>query len=403
MPNMLDYLRNNGNVDLDAMPLNDIDKLILAQMIYSDFDRAFAWPEKPVVLKEALPTLGMVTGEADSLERRFIFKHDDDEKLIRLLIDSSRISTMQVIGYVNKLEVERELQFAAVALLVGDGTVLIAYRGTDDTLIGFKEDCNMAFVAPVPSQTEALAFLSRVAGQTPLPIRLCGHSKGGNLSVYAATFCDDAIRSRIREVVSFDGPGLSEIDADTAGYQQIHDRVRVIMPRGSIVGLLFSQRARITYIRSQKQDLLQHYTYYWQIDGTGFELANSPTIGGAYTAETIRRFIDGLTMEEREMFIEAIYTIAKSTKADTWAELIEDWRHSTVQVVKALRDIDPKTAKLFARVLGIFLRAAVDAVGMPAFHAWAAGFYYSHKLSLGVRLQAAARWGKSHTLGRIKG
>ena len=79
-----------------------------------------------------------------------MFKHDDDEKLIRLLIDSSRISNMRLIGYVNKLEEAREMQFAAVALLVGDGTVLIAYRGTDDTLIGFKEDCNMAFAGPRP-------------------------------------------------------------------------------------------------------------------------------------------------------------------------------------------------------------------------------------------------------------
>jgi hypothetical protein len=363
MPNMLDYLRDNGNADLVSMPLNDVDKLILAQMIYSDFGCAFAWPEKPIALKEALPTLGMVTGEADPLERRFVFKHDDDEKLIRLLIDSSRISTMRMIGYVNKLEAEREVQFAAVALLVGDGTVLIAYRGTDDTLIGFKEDCNMAFLAPIPSQTEALAFLTRIAGQTALPIRLCGHSKGGNLAVYAATFCDDAVRARIQEVVSFDGPGLSEIDADTAGYQQIHDRVRVLMPQSSIVGLLFSQRAPINYIRSEKPGLMQHYPYYWQIDGADFVPAENPTANGAYTSETARRFIKGLTMEERELFVEAIYTIAQSTKADTWAELLEDWGHNIVRVVKAFRGIDPKTAKLFIHVLGTFFRAAFDAVG----------------------------------------
>ena len=403
MPNMLEYLSEYGDVNLDAMPLNDVDKLILAQMIYSDFGPAFAWPEQPVSLKEALPTLGMVVGEADPLERRFVFKHEDDEKLIRLLIDSSRISNMRLIGYENKLEEAREVQFAAVALLVGDGTVLIAYRGTDDTLIGFKEDCNMAFVAPVPSQTEALTFLTRVAGQTPLPIRLCGHSKGGNLSVYAAAFCDDIVRARILEVVSFDGPGLREIDADTAGYGQIHDRVRVLMPRGSIVGLLFSQRAQIAYIRSEKQGLMQHYPYNWQVDGTEFVPAESPTASGAYTSETVRRFIEGLTMEERELFVEAIYTIAQSTQADTWAELLKNWRISTVQVVKALRGIDPKTAKLFSRVLGIFLRASVDAVGIPAFNARVAGFYYSHKLSLGVRLQAAVRFRKSHPWGQLKG
>lgn len=403
MPNMLDYLKDHGGVSLEAMPLNDVDELILAQMIYSDFDCTFALPEAPVSLKEALPTLGAAVAEGDSLERRFVFKHDDDEKLVRLLMDSPRISSMQVIGYVNKLEAEREVQFAAVALLVGDGTALIAYRGTDDTLIGFKEDCNMAFVAPVPAQTEALAFLALVAGQTPLPIRLCGHSKGGNLSVYAAAFCDDAIRARIREVVSFDGPGLGEADADCAGYGQIHDRVRVLMPRSSIVGLLFSQRAPITYIRSKKQGLLQHYPYHWQVDGTGFAPAENPTASGAYSSETARRFIGGLTMKEREVFVEAVYAIAQAAEAATWPELLKNWRHSAVQVVKALRDVDPRTAKLFARVLGIFLRAAVDAVGMPAFYARVASFYYSRKLSLGVRLQAAVRWGKSRVLGQIKG
>jgi hypothetical protein len=322
--------------------------------------------------------------------------------MVRLMMDSPRFSSMRLIGYVNKLELEREVQFAAVALLIGDGTVLIAYRGTDDSLIGFKEDCNMAFVAPVPSQTEALSFLSHVAAQTPLPIRLYGHSKGGNLSVYAAAFCDDTVRARIREVVSFDGPGLSEADADTEGYGRIHDRVRVLMPRGSIVGLLFSQRVPLTYILSKKQGILQHYAYNWQVGGTAFAPADNPTASGAYSSETARRFIGGLTMSERELFVEAVYTIAQATEAATWTELLKDWRHSAAQVVKALHELDPKTAKLFARVLGVFLRAAVDAVGMPAFHARVLGFYYSRKLSLSVRLQAAVRWGKSR-VGQMKG
>ena len=398
MPNMLDYLTANGNVGLDTLPLSDVDKLILAQMIYSDFSVAFAWPEQPVSLKEALPTLGMVTGEADPLERRFVFKHDDDEKLIRLLIDSSRISNMRLIGYVNKLEEAREMQFAAVALLVGDGTVLIAYRGTDDTLIGFKEDCNMAFAAPVPAQTEALAFLSRIAGQTLLPIRLCGHSKGGHLSVYAAAFCDDSIRSRIREVVSFDGPGLIETDADTEGYLKIHNRVRVLMPQGSIVGLLFSQRARITYIRSEKQGLMQHYPYYWQTDGADFVPVENPTASGAYTSETIRRFIKGLTMKERELFVEAIYTIAQSTNTDTWAELFEDWRHSFWRVLKAYRGIDPKTAKLFIHVLNTFFRAALDAIEIPGYSIVRMNARRNRRMSKGTPLRVAVRRRKPHAI-----
>jgi hypothetical protein len=404
MPNMLDYLKDNGGVDLNTMPLNDVDQLILAQMIYSDFNCDFAWPEKPIALKEALPTLGLMTDGVESLDRRFAFQHDDDEKLVHLLMESPRFSSMRLIGYVNKLEVEREMQFAAVALLVGDGTALIAYRGTDDTLIGWKEDCNMAFVAPVPSQTEALAFLTRIAGQTPLPLRLCGHSKGGNLSVYAATFCDDAIRARIREVVSFDGPGLRGIDADTTGYQKIDDRVRVIMPRSSIVGLLFSQRARITYIHSEKPGLLQHYPYYWQTEGTAFVLAENPTINGAYTSETARGFIEGLTMEERETFVEAIYTIAQSTKSDTWPEILKDWRRNTIRVVKALHGIDLKTAKLFTRVLRIFIRAAVDAVNIHAFDdAQVGGSILRYKLSKGTQLQIPSRRRKSHAISPLKG
>ena len=174
--------------------------------------------------------------------------------------------------------------------------------------------------------------------------------------------------------------------------------MRVLMPRGSIVGLLFSQRARITYIRSEKQGLMQHYPYYWQTDGADFVPAKNPTASGAYTSETIHRFIEGLTMEERELFVEAIYTIAQSTNTDTWVELFEDWRQNLWRVLKAYRGIDPKTAKLFIHVLNTFFRAALEAIEIPGYPIVRVDTRHNRRVSKGTPLRVAVRRRKPHAI-----
>ena len=194
MQNIIDYLDWRGDVPFSAAPFNPVDNLILSQFSYISLDGIAPGTMREVVSE--LIKLGRV--------------HDNNLKLSKRLAESRRFGSARVSHSMELFDPKLEMQFGALVVDTDDGATCVAFRGTDATLVGWKEDLNMSFSEEVPSQGAAVQFLNDGLRENTRPLRVMGHSKGGNLAVYASAMCRRDIQDRIVAIYNNDGPGLCD-------------------------------------------------------------------------------------------------------------------------------------------------------------------------------------------------
>ncbi len=241
MGTVLDYIKEYGKYSFQEKPMTEVDSLALCQLSYLKFDGMV--PD----VKERCPSVTLESlKEHPDYEKLFadVRYEEVNRALIEGMLAAERFRDLQLNCYVNEIEKECETQFSAVTYTLNDGTVYVAYRGTDETLVGWKEDFNMAFLSPVPGQKFSVGYLNAVAERIQGPFYLGGHSKGGNLAVYAAMNCNPEIQERILKIFSMDGPGFRPEVMEACGYERIADRVVKILPHSSLVGMLFESDMR---------------------------------------------------------------------------------------------------------------------------------------------------------------
>ena len=270
---ILDYLDWRGDLPLQAVPFCEVDAVILTRLSYLPFGGIVG--EAPVSLGDAAARVRRLLGpEGDGREVR----NGRDLLLLDALVDSPRFSALSLAGYVERFDKEAEKQFSAITVLLPDG-IFVAYRGTDGTVIGWKEDFNMGFADHVPAQTDAMAYLEEAAGRYPGTIRVGGHSKGGNLAVYAAAFCAPEIQARILSVQNNDGPGFPDAVAVRESFRRIWPRVHTYLPQSSVVGLLMGHGEAYTIVHSTNSGLKQHDMYSWEVARDHLAVAEGFTEG----------------------------------------------------------------------------------------------------------------------------
>lgn len=369
MPNMLDYLAWRGDLTLAQSPLNENDELILSQLGYVAFADHIpgleGGPEQGIALHEAVSWLLRHDPEGEKIHQTgYMWK--DNQKLLRALHCSERFSDMRMWGYVDVISPEDEKQFAAVTFTVGDGSTHIVFRGTDDTLVGWKEDLNMALLSTIPAQREALKYLEQVADMTSGPLRVSGHSKGGNLAIYAAARCEEAVAERITDVVSHDGPGYSSDLIQSDGYARVRPRVRVYIPHFSFVGMLLEHENNYIVVQSDARTILQHNAFSWQMEGTRMLYADAPSEDSLHTNRIVRDWIHTLGPEEQHLFVEAVYEVACATYGDTLPEGVErNWPQTTQSVFSAVLKLEPKLRGSFTKSLGELFSSALRNFRFP--------------------------------------
>jgi hypothetical protein len=237
---------------------------------------------------------------------------------------------------------------------LGNGTAVVTYRGTDDTLVGWKEDMNMCFLPVVPAQLKAVEYLHIVAETHKGKIILAGHSKGGNLAVYAAVQCDPDIRERITAIYSNDGPGFGKNILDDPDYQQIRPLICNLVPHSSVVGMLLEHDENFTVVKSrQKSGLLQHNGLSWEILGNSFVHLKDVTPESRKLDRTVNQWIRDMAPEQREEFAEAVYQLFSVDGAQTLTDLVaarKKWFSHT-------KKLDPKVhetiQKMLSELIGI--------------------------------------------------
>lgn len=363
MPNLMDYILWRGDLSFTAAPFCALDAMIFAQLSYIDFTGA---------APREIATQGVLLAEATrallslpDVDTRFGAMNEKNRALLLTLSRSMRFGAVRLLGIQSAFDPSRALQFAALSVLLPDHTIAVCYRGTDNTLTGWKEDLNMSYLCPVPSQEMAAVYLARVAHASSAPLRLLGHSKGGNLALYAGAFCAPDVQSRIREVYSLDGPGLPVERLRDDGYLAIRDRVHLFVPRTSIVGMLLAHDGQYTVVRSDALLARQHSLYSWQVLGPAPVLESEPDAASRYINETIDAWLHTLSVEDRERFINALFELLSASGANTLKELSANLSTGAPAMAAAFARLDAPSRLVLIEGVKRLASTALSSIALP--------------------------------------
>lgn len=344
---------------------NAVDSLILSKLSYIRFEKIV-----PSLIDKARPfidrTLPVRLAEllkAEMFDSMFmnIRSRELHLKFLYALASSPRFRDIRLNFYVNHFDTTTEKQFSAVTFLLNGSTAYIAFRGTDSTFIGWKEDFNMAYISPVPSQEEAVKYLNTVAKRIPrsMKIRIGGHSKGGNLAVYAAIKCAPIVQNRIVSVYNHDGPGFKESMFETSEFLNIKDRIHTSLPESSLVGMLLQHHEDYTVVKSNQRGIKQHDPFSWIIEDNHFSSGCEIKGGAKLRSKTLNEWLNTLSDEKRKLFTNSLFQVLEATEAETLNELSDEWQKSATAMLYALKNIDPETRKFVFQTISELAKMSV--------------------------------------------
>lgn len=359
MANLLDYLDWRGDLTLEQAPFNEVDNLILAEVSFVDFSGTVPPPGmgKSVPLRTAAEVFFARFPEGEKIDMGVLVP-DDIPDMLRKMAASRRFGNMGLNCFVDWLDAEKGEQFAAVTVETGDGRLYLSFRGTDDTLAGWKEDFDLAWMPEVPAQKKAAQYVTEVARQYPRRrLRLGGHSKGGNLAVYAGVFCPAAVQRRIDTVWSNDGPGFRDDLLDLPQHRRIEERIVSIVPKSSVVGMLLEHEEAYTVVDSDQLGFLQHDGFSWQVMGDHFITLRQMTRQAHLSDLELRRWVQGMTAEQRGKFVDALFAVLTASGAATLTDLKADSFKAVGAMVRAMKDLDKETRDGLLKFMGILFRS----------------------------------------------
>ena len=332
MNNIFDYLDWRADVPFSLDPFNEVDNVVLSELAYADFDHIVGEDPRPI----------------DDVFTAYFSLHTREEVMARTsytgrapllmegMVGSARFGDLQVSHYMTRLN--KSAQMAAVTFHLGDGTCYIAFRGTDGTLAGWKEDFNLGFQTGTEGQQLALEYLNKVGRQVSGQLRVGGHSKGGNFAVYASALCDPEVQLRIQEIYTNDGPGFREDFLESPGYQRILPRMISIIPDTSIIGMLMETGGVHHVVDSTATGIVQHDAFTWDVKRSQF-VRIPMTEMGLFLNRSIKRWMAGLDDEERRTCTDAIFTILESTGAESFKEVSSQKRKSLEAMFQTFRSL----------------------------------------------------------------
>lgn len=358
--NLIRYLKEYGGKTFQECPFSEVDALLFASLSY-------------------LKMQGIVPGfrKGEGVRWTEMAQHPEVEKMFTdplygkqhrrvfyLVLGSRRYRSVRVNYYKEWFDEGREAQFAAVTFLLGPTSVFVSFRGTDETLVGWKEDFNMSCMREVPSQHSALAYLKGVARFTDGRMILGGHSKGGNLAVYAAAYAPKQIQRRIRRIYSFDGPGFRRGFYEKPGFMQMEDRLCKIMPEQSLIGGLFVNYRKYRVIESYKRSSIwQHDLMQWKIRSGRFVYCKK--LGKRSIRKTLvfNSWINSLSRRQRSEFVNTLYKLLRDTHVSDVGELFKKPVSILGGVLAGLFRLERERRQLFLHTIGRLFQAAVRQFG----------------------------------------
>lgn len=353
MANILDYVRWRGDLSFRQSPPNEVDALIFSTLSYISFrGKAAEKPEIPVSLADAA---GEYFSQPDSGE---YVRTPNDLELFKAAGASNRFGSCYLTQYRKVLITEPDTQFAGVTFLLDDGSLFVSFRGTDNTLVGWKEDFSMCFRREIPSQLLAKQYLQDVLSGYSGPVRVSGHSKGGNVAVYAVSQSAPELRSRVVALYNQDGPGFAEDFLQDPGYRQILPIVHTFVPQSSIIGMILYHAEELHVVRSNQVGIMQHDPFSWEVLGTTLVRMDCLTGNAFFLKLTLENWLQGLDMDTRVRMVNMLFDLLASGDVEVTEDIFQP--KNLVACISRLRSSESMRKYLSEDLSGLF-RAAKKA------------------------------------------
>ena len=348
MGNIMDYISWRGDLSFAQSQFNEVDNLILACFSYVNLDGI------PAVTKQKGIGLKKLTEEFMKLHT--MKELEADKSFIRLapfmmfdMAESVRFGNCVIRNYVNEIVTEAEQQFSAVEIVLDDGTSYISFRGTDDTIIGWKEDFNLS-TGVVPAQERAVEYMQRISDKAYGMLRVGGHSKGGNLAIYGSVMCKSA-HDKILEIYSNDGPGFSKEFQESPETAEMMPKIIRIIPEYSIIGTLLEHEKQPIIVASTSRGLLQHDGFSWEVQGPGLVRRDSLNKTALRFIEILHKWIDGMDMEQKRLLIEDLFATLQASGYENLSEVQSGGIKSLAAMVKRLDKFAPESRGMMQELL----------------------------------------------------
>lgn len=366
MANILDYIEENGNRSFNEMDFNEVDGLIFSTLSYADFSGIISLGsihEKRTPLKKAadLYIKNKIT-RVEKLNPDFV--SDIRELMVKCAV-TRRYENIKLISFFSKTDKDRKGQFAALAIEYMPGYSYVGFRGTDNTIIGWREDFAMSYKA-VPAQLAAVEFLEYFMNIWSGSIILGGHSKGGNLAMYSSIVLKDSDK-RISEVYNYDGPGLYGAVMENENFPKLKERIKSFVPSSSMVGMIFEKNFESMVIKADASGMKQHNPMTWNVEDTSFVPAKKISKKSLVFQDTMKQWIDGLDDESRKEFTTIVFGMMENNGFDTFDDVASKKGTFVVRFIKSLSRLRRPTRQNIRKTAARFLKAGIRGIGRNTF------------------------------------
>lgn len=343
MSHIVSYVKRQKENSFADVPFNEVDALVLSQFIYLKLDGLIPTVSEK---KEAVYLYEI----ANHMDYEKVFMDEryrkDNMALLETMVESKRFRRMRMNYFSDITSVLAETQFSAMTVFLENGSTVVIYRGTDETMIGWKEDFNMSFKEPVTGQSLSALYLQQVSQLFEGNFMVTGHSKGGNFAIYASMNVEEQIQDRIHKVYSFDSPGFRPEILESVDFNKIKDRIIKYLPHSSIFGMLLQSEETYEVVECFSIGVLQHNPYNWQVSGNAFKKVDKLDRGSVFLNETYNEWLYGLSDEELHAYSDIWYHIMQEADITTMLQFTKEPGKALISIIDAFRETDDKTKEM---------------------------------------------------------
>ena len=351
MKNMLDYIKEFGHVSFEERAFSEIDALVLTELEYLPLEKVVPSDENGenfVTVKEIAEY--MKEHKKQLFDENPMMMTPERHEVSQIIADAPRFQSMKFFGVVSEWDKDTTKQFAAITVEVEPGVRLVIFRGTDDTLIGWKEDFLMTYSPLVAAQTDAKEYLAKQASLWDGDLMVSGHSKGGNLALYAAATQEEDVQLRIVDIFCFDSPGLYRSVLETKGYQNIVPLAMRYIPQDALVGLMLESEVPYVIVKSDAVGAMQHSAMTWGIEDGQFIKVDKLTKNSLLNDQTFKKWTESVSDEELELFWNVFFELLFTVGIETVNDVYGQFMHYVQEFLKAAGEMDEEKRELLTRI-----------------------------------------------------
>ena len=355
MSNIIDYAQGLKAYSFDKVFFKDLDVLALTEVAYLPFEQIIT--EGEITLEKLAQYYTTLNGEKGEILSVITTPRID---LLRILGCSARYGTIEAFDFINKIDSNIERQFSAITYRLEDEKYLVVFRGTDENLIGWKEDFHMTFMHEIPAQQSAHQYLEKRMIEYPGEYIVSGHSKGGNLAIYACSKLDEEKQNSVTGIYAFDAPGLHESLLESEGFLRIKDRIASYIPQDSMVSVLLEPPVNAKVVKSNAILLLQHDTFSWEVGQIDFVQIENQSQLSIHADKVISSWLDTMSNNEKQEFSDVIFDVFLESGINKFADITIDTPKKIINIVNNMTRLTSEQKKMTIQVFFKLFNAQFD-------------------------------------------